>query len=739
MIKKYLAKIIFVFSLSCAMGIFYFQPLQAQVFGPQTIKWLWVGNLRQYFSSAGSEIEYGRRGRGPYLNTDQNDGLRWPAQYTSQDHSIGKALTIGTTNFTDPTNGITYPKKVIHFGRSTMYVNTEIFPEEFHLIGRFPAPTVTVDNNSASDLDANDLDLGSGDMIDPSLPADRMIYNRVNTPVGITMYRKVLAFSQQYHNNYFIYEYVFKNTGLTDNLGGKISPVKTLTDVVFDFRYRLGNNQEGYIQGWTYTGVSWGLNTINDAIGQDQAHTLPFPNDKLHAVFSYYGPHSGNTSGAVADDIGAPDFIDGHILGAPGFPGEALLHADTSPSDTTNDLTQPRTTYFMGSDGNIETQSPTTQYDANLMALCYANMTAGHPAKTHAEQIGEDSHGWPSAFANTWGGNTGGYQIQQGVGPYTMKPGDSVRIVIGEAVAGISRETNAQVAKNWYTWYQGGKTGTTQFPLPAGYLDGGVHKATTTDGNEYKNAWIFSGKDSLFQSFRRATANFQSHYNIPKPPPPPDKFTVLSGGDRISLAWSKSAESWSNFDGYRVYRAETKTDTLFTLIFSCNKSNVVNSFDDITARRGFNYFYYIQTKDDGSTNDIQPGVPLVSSMFYTMTNIAASLQRPAAKVLSEIRVVPNPYNIKAKSIQFGTDRSVDNRLAFFGLPKKCVIKIYTETGDLIQTINHVNGSGDETWNSLTSSSQIVASGLYIAYFEVTEDDTNVKKGDNTFRKFIIIR
>jgi hypothetical protein len=68
-----------------------------------------------------------------------------------------------------------------------------------------------------------------------------------------------------------------------------------------------------------------------------------------------------------------------------------------------------------------------------------------------------------------------------------------------------------------------------------------------------------------------------------------------------------------------------------------------------------------------------------------------------------------------------------------------VIKIYTETGDLIKTINHVNGSGDERWDSKTSSGQIVVSGLYIAYFEVTEDGSGFKKGDNIFRKFIIIR
>ena len=76
---------------------------------------------------------------------------------------------------------------------------------------------------------------------------------------------------------------------------------------------------------------------------------------------------------------------------------------------------------------------------------------------------------------------------------------------------------------------------------------------------------------------------------------------------------------------------------------------------------------------------------------------------------------------------------------FYNIPPFCTIKIYTERGDLIQTIEHTDGSGDEAWTSITSSRQVVVSGLYIAYFEVTEDAGAFKKGDNIIKKFIIIR
>ena len=82
--------------------------VNSQVFGPQEIKWLRVGSLHNWFSNAGAEIEYGRRGRTGYLATDQTDGVAWPAQFQFQEHSAAKSLRIATTNFYDPVTHETY-------------------------------------------------------------------------------------------------------------------------------------------------------------------------------------------------------------------------------------------------------------------------------------------------------------------------------------------------------------------------------------------------------------------------------------------------------------------------------------------------------------------------------------------------------------------------------------------------------------------------------------------------------
>jgi hypothetical protein len=151
-------------------------------------------------------------------------------------------------------------------------------------------------------------------------------------------------------------------------------------------------------------------------------------------------------------------------------------------------------------------------------------MTGGHPAQTHAEQVGKDpTTGWPTGFANTWGGDAGGYAAAQGFGPYDMEIGDSVRIVVAEAVAGIMKDRNLvkTIAKTWFDNAGG------PYTLP--------NKSTTNDRNIYKNTWVFSGKDSLFQTFERAKDNFSKNFNIPQPPPAPNEFSVNSGGNRISL------------------------------------------------------------------------------------------------------------------------------------------------------------------------------------------------------------
>jgi len=663
-------------------------PVFAQRLASQEVRWLRVSSLRSTFAIEGSEFEMHRTG----MEAEQSDGLRWPAQFRYQDNVAAKSMWIGTANYYEAALGSTIPYKVVGVGPKWANPLTEIMPVRFELVGQSQAPQVIVDGEPASDNILND----ALDVIDNNLISDRMIINVLHTSIGITITRKIMAFTQQNHDNYYIYDYVFKNTGIRD-LQGTLAPV-TLTDCIFHFQYRYAVGNEAFKYNWAPSGnVSWGRNCVNEVVGQDPTD----PDFEYRAHYSWYGPHSTSP----VSDWGAPDYKTTGNLGGCQYVGVVTLHADKSAQDNLDDPYQPKTTMYIASDTGPQKLN---QFDPQYMTKKYEVMSAGHPDKTHAQEVGD-------SFADKWASDAGGFAQGQGFGPYTLAPGDSIHIVLAECVSGLKREKSLEVGKSWFQ-------NKSPFILPDG--------STITDRDEYKEKWVKTGIDSLKQTFRNALKNYDAQYKIPQPPPPPSQFTVKSGGDRITLSWTNEAESYLNFDGYEIYRAIDIPDTLYDKIFNCDASNVVNTFNDTTALRGRDYYYYIVSKDDGSTNDINPGMPLVSSKFYTMTNKPAYLRRPAEDSLSKIRVVPNPYHIKSSSLQFG--RETPDRIAFFGLPPVCTIKIYTERGDLIQTIEHTDGSGDELWDSLTNSRQIIVSGLYIVYFETPE-------GESTFRKFIVIR
>jgi hypothetical protein len=99
--------------------------------------------------------------------------------------------------------------------------------------------------------------------------------------------------------------------------------------------------------------------------------------------------------------------------------------------------------------------------------------------------------------------------------------------------------------------------------------------------------------------------------------------------------------------------------------------------------------------------------------------------------LEEVRVVPNPYYMRAP-----WDRSrFEQQVWFQGLPSRCTIRIFNPAGLLIRTIEHDEsgaGAGAQTWDLLTDDEQNTVSGLYI--YQVTTPGGKEKVG-----KFAIIR
>jgi len=724
----------------------------------QDMRWIVVGETQCFFMDYGSELE---------LVANKNF-LTWPTQYGDGQHTIRqKGLWLGATDFYDPVEAKQKTVKVIGSGpRLPSSHYTMIFPQSIKLIGRFSHPVINVDQQIGTSNTLYDL----VDDYDQNLPCDRMVVSKFNTSMGISVTRKVMAFTQPDHDNYFIQEYVFKNTGIYNKAGDEYH--QDLNDFWIYYCWRpafAGVTSSGWTDepAWGAFSSEWGTSNLIHNISSTTG---------LRGFYAYYGPTNADSHPLTpAEDWGCPDYLETGVVGSAKYLGVTLLFASDPDNYAADDANQPATLAYIGSDGT-PMESSVSQYDENFMQQRYNIMTEGRLGTNQDEDvlsaIGNDGYveDWTTGATYRNTGTQGGSSQGWGFGPYDLADGDSIRIVFAEGVSGISWEKCREVGTNWYAYYKG-LTNKPTLIMPDGSPASSNNAWGYDDYNAYKRAWCETGADSVVQMLQHAAANYNSGYTLALPPSPPAEFTVESGGDRIRLTWSNNAASEANFDGYVIYRAEGNVKqykTVYTKIFECDKSNSVNTFDDTTAARGNNYYYYIQTKSDGSENN---GNPQFSSLFYTLTSVAAYLRRPAGNFLEHVRVVPNPYDIRARMWQFGDDFQYD-RIAFYELPPICQVKVFTERGDLIWEKYHDNGSGDELWDSMTSSRQIVVSGIYILYVEVTEDiyaeedivasrdyinpktgeqeitkgevvfvkgEKMFSKGDSVFRKFVVIR
>lgn len=724
----------------------------------QDQRWIVTGETQSNFTDYGAEPE------------QDINCLTWPTQYGDNQHTLRmNGLWLGARNFFDPVENKEKTVKVISSGpRLPANHYTMVFPQSIKLLGRYSHPVINVDNQ----IGTNNILYDLVDEYDSNLPCDRMVVAEFNTSLGVSVTRTVYGFSQQDHDNYFIQEYVFKNTGIYNEAGDEYP--QNLEDFWVYFNWRpafAGVTSEGWTDkpAWGAFASEWGTSTLLHTFNNNSP-------EAMRGFYGYYGPtNDSNHPLAPAEDWGCPDHLETGVLGSAKYMGGVVLFASKPTNPSSDDPSQPATDAYIGGDG-APMETNVSQYDVSFMQQRYNIMTEGHLPNSQDEDVfaavGHNGYVEEWTTGNTYRSTTtqGSSCQGWGFGPYNLADGDSIRIIFALGVTGLSWEKCREVGANWYAYYKG-LTAKPDLFMPDNSPASTTNPWSYAAHNAYKRAWCETGRDSILQVLQNAITNFNSGFIIPQPPPPPESFTVLSGGDRIRLTWSDNANNAPNFNGYVIYRSEGNVKhykTVYTKIFECDKTNCVHEFDDVTAARGNNYYYYIQSKSDGLENN---GQPLSSSMFWTMTSVAAYLRRPSGNFLEHVRVVPNPYDIRARMWQFGADFQYD-RIAFYELPPICKVKVFTERGDLIWEKYHDNGSGDELWDSMTSSRQIIVSGIYILYVEVPQDiyaeetvtatrdyydpktgekeisagdvifqpgEKMFSKGESVFRKFVVIR
>ncbi|MCX6137901.1 MAG: hypothetical protein NTV54_10450 [Ignavibacteriales bacterium] len=102
--------------------------------------------------------------------------------------------------------------------------------------------------------------------------------------------------------------------------------------------------------------------------------------------------------------------------------------------------------------------------------------------------------------------------------------------------------------------------------------------------------------------------------------------------------------------------------------------------------------------------------------LYTFKLVGWSINNDRAQSeLNKIKVVPNPYIVSSLyEKDYGTLRREPLRvIRFIHLPAECTISIFTMDGDLVQTINHSNQTGEESWDLRAAGKREIVAGIYL--------------------------
>lgn len=316
---------------------------------------------------------------------------------------------------------------------------------------------------------------------------------------------------------------------------------------------------------------------------------------------------------------------------------------------------------------------------------------------------------FPQGLADTRWGNARLWSMVS-LGPWTLQPGDSIKIVMAEVV-------------------------------------GSIDLSRITDPELTEQEIAQQGLQDLQYTADRAQFNYDHGYNVPDPPQPPVSFSLSRLQQQTVgnvLTWSNEAEAIPDPDytgdesydlvGYRIYRSDYMPFGPWKLIAEI-PARSPNFFDeqsqtyqyvDTLVNVGFSYYYAITSFDSGHVSwPIDPTArfketgsnrvpPLESSKYpnHTTEPFAAAFA-PQNETLNKILVVPNPFVIRSGY----TTPGGRDLISFVNIPSPCIIRIYTVRGDLIKTINHKVDTGIAQWDQITDYGQYAESGIYI--FQVT--------------------
>ncbi len=603
-------------------------------------------------------------------------------------------------------------KKAMYCGDAQTLTNFG-FTDWAYEVRRYRPPHITVDGIR--------LDPPYQWYVNKNIHADEMIvFEDVLPQFGLRSHVEIYAFANPNQGNYFIWKATHKFTGELKLPRNAATSKDTLPDQTINFWWPLSFSFGPSKAGERAANGGFSFEGEDDLDSWFKRKSELVPNrgrDSLYVAY-YWDSKNPNTRSYLngsTDDSGDPDRTTGFLY-SPQVCGFTLLYADKSASEKVDDLTQP---YAM--------PHATILYDLwNTRGISLLPLYRG-----------DDNRGRFPPDAITAGFATA---PQKGpmrfitVGPYSLTKNsaagryDSLTFVYAVGVGGLDWNASDSLGRLWF------------------------NKQLSDEAKD--SIILSSGKDSLWTSLDRANwawNRINSGQQVPTAPPPPD-ITVTSGPDQVTVSWSypdpsyfentiTGVDDWKEWRVYRKQGALLVNDPLdqnsgarWQLVYSTTDRNQT-TFIDKTVTRGVDYYYAVSALNNGTQNNgIFPGESLESSWYQTRSELPAVSFKPGLNSSSQVRVVPNPATVAAGR---GLTSGSPDKISFFNLPVKCTLRIFTETGDMVKTIQHY-GTADEEWDQRTDDNQYVSSGIYV--LAVTDcADISGKPLDNQFVKFIIVR
>jgi hypothetical protein len=214
-----------------------------------------------------------------------------------------------------------------------------------------------------------------------------------------------------------------------------------------------------------------------------------------------------------------------------------------------------------------------------------------------------------------------------------------------------------------------------------------------------------ASKDSLIAHVKTARQLYKNFYMPSYHPPatPTDgenSLKLTPGAGEVIIEWPPIPESYkdpvkqvNDFAGYKVYRSTYFTIGPWELVATIPKAsaNVVNGmvrYVDAGLPYGVGNYYCVTSYD---TDGYESG-KVNNNRFPVYPYRPSNPEFPR-----NVYVVPNPFRQHSRL----TGAGEQYRMEFIGIPGQCNIKIYTLVGDLVQEINHDDGSGSAAWGSVT--------------------------------------